>query len=176
MAQGNCIVLTLDRGCKVEGKIGPAFTSYTASSGHGAASCPKPGVCVQINAVYGQEGGRWTWQQMDTPADGANPTGPHIILREDLKLGTDNAQPYATGVRADGWIPWAGCELNLVVKDITGGTGTTTAVALNDLLITDDTTGKFIVTTGSPECEPAMALETHANDGSDSLIWAIWCY
>ena len=175
MAQGNRIVLTPGRGVEVEGKIGPAFSSYTASTGHGGNSCPKPGVVVQVNAVYGQEGGRWTWQQWDRGADGDRPVGPHIILREDLIQGNDTAAVYATGVRAFGFIPWAGCELNLIVKDITGGTGTTTAVALNDLLIVDDTTGKFLVTTGSPELEPAMALETHANDASDSLIWCYWC-
>lgn len=174
MAQGNRTVLTQARGCPVEGKIGPGFSTYTvAAASSGIVSVPRPGVVVQINTVYGQEGGRWTWQQYDRGADGERPIGPHIILTEDLIQGNDMTISYATGVRASGWVPWAGCELNVLIRDSLGSG--TNAIALNDLLIVDDTTGKFLVTAGSPELEPAMALEASAQDGTDSIIWAIWC-
>lgn len=162
MAFGNTIVLSGYEACgkKFEGIIATSFT-------------PKPGTAVQINAVYGRQGGKYTVGPWDRGADGDHPQGPLIILTEDILQGKTTADAYAASDRAFGFIPWAGCQMNVLLKDVTG-TGTTSNIALNDLLIVDDTTGKFIQTTGTPESEPFMALEASTMDNTDSLIHAIY--
>ncbi len=157
MAKGNRIILTPDRGVKVEGIIASGET-------------PSPGQIVQIDPTVAVQGNRFTWKLYNRDADGNRPAGPHIVLCEDIGQGKTTTDAYAAGARAFGFIPWPGCELNVLFKNVAG---TADDVAAGDLFIVDDDTGKVIVTTGSPECEPFMALEALTDPTADTLVWAI---
>ena len=158
MARGSRIILTPDRGFRVEGIIA-------------AAQTPKPGQIVQIDPTVALQGGRQTWKLYDRAADGDRPAGPHIVLTEDMLQGKTTTDAYAAGDKAFGFIPLSGCELNLLFMNVAG---TADDVLAGDLFIVDDTTGKVIVTTGSPQNEVAMALEALTDPTADTLLWSVW--
>jgi len=139
---------------------------------------------VQIDPTQPLQGGRQAWKIYSRDADGDRPKGPFIVLKEDIGQGkaaagvassaTDSAgHAYDTssGTRLFGFVPLPGCELNLMIKNVAG---TADDIAAGDLLIPDSGTGKMIVTTGSPETEPAMALEAVTDPTEDKLVWCIW--
>lgn len=160
MSVGNRVVLTPDRGFPVEGYLASGETVY-------------PGMCVQIDPTQSTIGNRFAWKIYDRDADGNNPAGPHIILTEDLLQGKTMSDAYATtsGTRLFGFIPQAGCELNLLLKDISGTGDDHTK---GEILMVDDGTGKFIATTGSPEREPALLLETVTDPVADTMAHCVW--
>lgn len=158
MARGNRIVITPERCFRVEGIIA-------------AGETPKPGQVVQIQAATALQGGRHTWEIYNADADGGRPKGPYIVLTEDLLQGNDATVAYAAGARAFGAILLPGCEFNGLLLNIAG---TADDHALGEVLIVDDTTGKFIATTGSPETEVAMILEAVTDPTADTLAWMIW--
>lgn len=158
MARGNRIILTPDRGIPVEGIIN-------------AGETPKPGTVYQIDATQAMQGGRHVWKQFTRDADGDRPKGPLIVLTEDILQGKTTTDAYGAGDRAFGFIPFAGCELNLLFKNVAG---TADDVVAGDLFIVDTGTGKVIVTTGTVESEPAMALEALTDPTADALVWSIW--
>lgn len=160
MSRRNVICITPEKAIHVEGIIAAAIT-------------PKPGQVVQVDPSVALQDGRHTWKLYDADADGGNPKGPLIILTEDSLQGRLMTTAYAAGERAFGVIPLPGCELNLLFGDI-AGTGATSDVTAGNVLIPNDTDGKWLVTTGSPEIEPAMALETVADMTEDTLIWCQW--
>ena len=158
MAKGNRIIITPDRGYKVEGIIA-------------AGETPSPGTILQIDPTVAVQGNRHTWKIYDRGADGDRPAGPYIVLCEDMLQGKTTSDAYAAGARAFGFVPLPGCELNLLFKNVSG---TADDVVAGDMFIVDDGTGKVIVTTGSPESEPAMALEAVTDPTADTLVWSIW--
>lgn len=131
---------------------------------------PSPGTILQIDPSVALQQERHTWKIYNRDADGDRPQGPHIVLREDWLQGKDVDDAYVAGTRAFGGIPLPGCELNVLFKNVSG---TADDVALGDLLIVDDTTGKLIVTTGTVESEPFMALEALTDPTADTLIWVV---
>lgn len=157
MARGNRIIITPERCFKVEGIIASGET-------------PKPGQIVQIQAATAVNGGRHTWEIYNADADGGRPKGPFILLCEDLLQGKTTSDAYAAGDRAFGAILMPGCEFNGLLLNIAG---TADDHALGEILIVDDTTGKFIATTGSPETEYAMLLEAVTDPTADTLAWMI---
>lgn len=152
------IVSSEPRGRFVEGIIGAGLT-------------PKPGTAMQLQPATSLVGGRHTWELCNLDADGGRPKGPIIILIEDKLQGRDYSTAYAAGERAFGYIPAPGDELNLLLGDVSG---TADAHTKGEVLIIDDGTGEFIATTGSPETEPAMLLETLSALTEDTLGWSIW--
>lgn len=160
MSLGNRIILTPDRGVPVEGFHTSGETFY-------------PGMIAQIDPTVTSQGNKLAWKVYDRGADGDRPAGPHIVITEDLLQGKTISDAYDTtsGTRLFGFIPWAGCQLNLLFKNVSG---TADDVAAGDLFIVDDGTGKVIVTTGSPECEVAMALEAVTDPTADTLVHSIW--
>jgi hypothetical protein len=157
MSRRNKIILTPDRAILVEGIIN-------------AGETPKPGTLYQIDPSQSMQQGRWVWKVYTRDADADRPKGPLIILIEDIGQGKTTADAYAAEDRAFGAIPLPGCELNVLYKNVSG---TADDVALGDLLIPDTGTGKFIVTTGTVEIEPFMALEALTDPTADALIWVI---
>ena len=159
-AHGNRIILTPCFADPVEGYLASGETIY-------------PGMIVQVDPTQSRVGGKWAWKIYDRGADGDHPAGPHIVVTEDLLQGKtiDDAYGTGSGTRLFGAIPRAGCELNLLFKNVSG---TGDDVAAGDLFIVDDGTGKVIVTTGSPEEEVAMALDSITDPTADTLIWAMW--
>ena len=160
MARGNRIVVSPNpKGHCVEGVIAVGET-------------PKPGTVVQIQVATALQGGRHTWELYNVAADGSRPSGPIIILTEDLHQGRTMETAYAAGERAFGYIPLPGDELNLLIgATVVAGTAT---IAAGTVLIIDDTTGKFIPTTGSPEMENAMTLEATTDADADVWTWCQW--
>lgn len=159
MSRRNKIILTPDRGYAVEGIIA-------------AGETPSPGTVVQIDPTVALVGGRQTWKIFSRDADGDRPKGPYIVLTEDIGQGKTMDDAYAAGARAFGFVPYAGCELNLLFKNVAG---TADDVVAGDLFIVDTGTGKVIVTTGTPEDEPFMALEALTDPTADTLVWSTRC-
>ena len=156
--KGNRIILTPDRGCRVEGIID------TAES---------PGTILQLDPTQAVDGGgRFHWVVYNRDADGDRPAGPYIVLCEDFLQGKTVTDAYTAATRAVGFIPWAGCELDLLFKNVSG---TADDVTAGNLFIVDDGTGKVIVTTGTPEEEPFMALEALTDPSADTLLWSVRC-
>lgn len=159
MARGSKILVNTPRGKYLwEGIIATGET-------------PKPGSIVQIDASVDLVGGRHTWKIYDADADGGRPKGPYIVLLEDSLQGKTVSDAYAAGDRAFGYVPLPGDELNLLLDDLTGTGDDHTK---GEILIVDDTTGRLIATTGTPETEVAMLLETITDPEADTLAWCVW--
>lgn len=161
MARGNRIVVSAVDGAAakyVEGNIA-------------AGETPKPGQIVQLQSATALVGGRHTWEIYNADADGGRPKGPYIVLIEDALQGKTVTDAYVAGERAFGLIPKAGDELNLLLLNIAGTADDHTK---GEMLIVDDTTGKMIATTGSPETEVAQLLEDVTDPTADTLAWCIW--
>lgn len=158
MARGACIVVSPDpKGHWVEGIIKTGET-------------PKPGTIYQIDYSVALQHGRHTWTVYNADADGGRPKSPIIVLCENGRGGTTDTA-YAAGEQARGYIPLPGDELNLLVLNISG---TGDDHALGEVLIIDDTTGKMIATTGSPENEVAVLKEAITDPTADTLAWCDW--
>lgn len=137
-----------------------------------------PGQIVQIDPTQTRQGGNWVGKLYTTGTDGKRPKGAYFLVTEEnlatYGKGLTSAtsfDSYAAGQLASVYAPQNGDELNLLFKNVSG---TADDVAAGDQMILDDTTGKFIVTTGSPDCEPAMALEAVTDPTADTLFWASW--
>jgi hypothetical protein len=150
MAIGNEIVVSSNpKGVFLEGTV---------------SGTPKPGTVMQVSAGVEPVGGRHQWEVYNADADGDQ----RIIAVLDIdhlqgKLSTD---AYVTGSRCFLYVPAAGEELNMLLANIAG---TSDSFAIGDLLIVDDGTGKLIATTGTPESEPFVVMETVAALSADSL-------
>lgn len=157
--RGNEIVVSFDpRGLKVEGVIGAGLT-------------PKPGTIMQLQVGTALVGGRHTWELYAPGTDGAKPKGPMIVLVQDYLQGRTADDAYAAGERAFGYIPLAGDELNLRLKDIAGTGDDHTK---GEVLIVDDASGLLIATTGSPDTKVAILLETVTDPVAETLVWCQW--
>ena len=132
---------------------------------------PKPGTIMQLDVSVALNNGRHTWKIYDADADSGRPKGPYIVLIEDYLRGKTYDDAYAAGDRAFGFIPYAGDEFNLRLLDIAGTGDDHTK---GEMLIVDDTTGKLIATTGTPETEVAVLLETVTDPVADTLAWCQW--
>jgi hypothetical protein len=159
MARGSRIVVdTSRRGKTDEGYIGTGNT-------------PKPGTILQIDPSVALKGGRPTYILYNADADGGRPKGPFFVLEEDALFGKTVSDAYAAGDRCYVYTPLPGEEINLLVANIAGTGDDHTA---GEMLIVDDTTGLMIATTGSPETEVAMLLETITDPTADTLAWCRW--
>lgn len=128
---------------------------------------PSPGTVMQIKAATEPQSGRFTWEAYNRDADSNRPQGPLAILCENWKLGKTTSDAYVDGEMGLLWVPQAGEELLVLAANVAG---TSDAFAIGDILIVDDGTGKIIHTTGSPEIEPFVAIETVAAIAADTLI------
>lgn len=162
MSIANRIIMTEARSFREEGIIA-------------AGETPKPGTIMQRQYATALQGNRWTWEIYNNTADGIRPIGPAIILCEDLLAGTTMEDAYVAGARAVGAIMLPGCEFHGILANITG---TGDDHAKGEMLMVDDTMGKFIVTASSgagfPESEPAVLNETVTDPTADSLRWMTW--
>lgn len=155
MAFGNEIIVTSNpRGVFREGKIA-------------AAETPKPGTIMQIQAAGGLDAnGRFVFEIYNADADGGRPKGPLWILLTDDRQGRLATTAYAAGELCQCYCPCAGEEFNMLLLNLAG---TADDHAFGEILIVDDTTGKLIATTGSPETEPFMLMETVTDPVADTL-------
>ena len=157
MARGNEIVLSNDpRGRYIEG-----FVTGT----------PKPGIVMQVDIDVALREGRHTWE----PWNGAYDSQQSLIciLLNDTLQGKTFDKAYATGERIFMYCPIAGEEMNILLEDVSG---TADDHAVGDRFIVDDSTGKFLATTGTShdKSEPFFAMEAITDPVADTLIWAMY--
>lgn len=159
MANGNKVIINPEpHGRFVEYIVAAGETHY-------------PGMIVQIQAATATINGVFTGEIYNADADGGRPKGPFIVVTENDLIGKSISDSYAAGERAFGYVPLPGDELNLLLLNIAGTADDHTK---GEVLIVDDTTGKLIATTGSPETEVAMLLETVTDPTADTSAWCIW--
>jgi hypothetical protein len=159
MARGNEIIVTANpKGNFTEGIIGGSET-------------PKPGTIMQIDPSVALLGGRHSWVAYNRDADGDQPKGSFAVLLHDPYQGRTATDAYLAGDRCFLYEPVMGDELNLLFGN---AAGTADDIALGDIMMVDDGTGKIIKTTGSPETEVAVALEAIVDPTADQLLWVKW--
>lgn len=158
MAKGNEIIVSAEpMGRFIEGIV---------------SGTPKPGTCMQIKAATAADGnGRFTWEVYNTSADGEQRLV--AVLLPDVLRGKTATDAYASGDRCFLYCPVAGEELNMLVTDV--DTGTADTFAIGDLLMIDDGTGKLVDTTGTPEMESFICLETNPDTTSTQTDMLVWC-
>lgn len=157
MARGNRIVVNPDA-------KGAYEWGYVATAEY-------PGTIMQLNASVALKGGKHTWVPYNRDADGNRPGGPFAVIVEDLHQGKAATAAHTAGEICKMYIPLPGDELNLLFGN---ASGTGDDIAVNDLMIVDDGTGKIIETTGSPETEVCVALEAIVDPVADQLLWVRW--
>ncbi len=154
MASNNAIILSgQPRGVFKEGTI--------------SGSAPKPGILVQVKAAVEPVGGRFTYELFDGAADGEQTTV--LMLLADELQGKTVDQAYVDGDQIFMYVPHPGEEMQVLLENIAG---TGDAFAIGDKLMVNKGTGKFVATTGSPESEPFIVLETLAALTADTLVRA----
>lgn len=160
MARGNCILVTFDADAqRDEGIVATGETIY-------------PGMVVQKKLSSGLTGGRQTFEIYNADADGGRPKGgAFYIVLEDGYQGRTVSDPYTAGERIFVAALRAGMEFNGLLLNIAG---TADDHTVGEVLIVDDTTGKFIATTGTPETEVAVLKETVTDPTADTLAWMEW--
>lgn len=159
MAKGNEIIVSADpRGHFSEGTIA-------------AGETPKPGTILQRQTSVALKSGRWTYEIYNADADGGRPKGAIWLLLPNHLEGKLATDAYAAGERCFLYCPLPGDQLNLLVLNLAG---TADDHAIGEMLIIDDTTGKMIATTGTPETEVAQLLETITDPTADTLAWCEW--
>ena len=160
MAKGTEIIVTANpRGLFREGTIA-------------AGETPKPGTIVQIQTSAGiGNDGNFTYEIYNADADGARPKGPLFILLPDRLSGKLETAAYAAGEHGFVYTPMPGEEFNCIVGDVAG---TGDDHAFGEILIIDDTTGELVATTGTPETECFMCLETITDPTADTLTHVIY--
>ncbi len=160
MAKGTAIIVSNQpRGVFIEGWI---------------TGTPKPGTCMEIDISEAAVGGRFTWEAYGASSGAIGSDGDRqliaVLLPDDL-IGQLATTAYATGERGFMYCPVAGEEINIIVEDV-GGTGDD--IAVGDKFLVDDGTGKLILTTGTPESEPFIALEAATDPQADTLLHCMY--
>ncbi len=157
MPRGNGIIVTADpKGQFEEGFI------YTGQT-------PKPGQILQREYTTALKGGRWTYKLYDRAADGDRPAGSLWILLPQLHRHVDVA--YAAGEACQVYSPRAGEEYNLMLADVSG---TGDDHLIGEIMIVDDSTGKLIATTGTPQTDSFVLQEAITDPVADQLVWVTY--
>lgn len=155
MALGNEIVLSVPRrGVTVEGII---------------EGTPKPGTIMEIKPATAKVNGRYTFRVYQPGTDGER--RPIFVLEHDPKQGRALTEAYVSGDRAELYCPAMGEELNVLKGD---ESGTADDIAIGSLFIVDSGTGKLLLTTGTVESEPFMALEAVTDPTADQLVHCVY--
>src|SRR5262245_31430844 len=160
MSRGNSIIVKQNRDNE-------AYYEYIVK----AAETHLPGVIVQEDNSVAVSGGKFTAKLYGADASGGNPKSPYYLVVEDKWQGKLMSDSYSAGTRAVAVVPRHGDEYNILVKNLAGTADDHTT---GEIVIIDDTTGKFVVTTGSPEDEVAKLNETITDPTADTLCWASW--
>lgn len=134
-----------------------------------------PGMVVQRDPTVALVEGVPTYKIYDSDADGGRPKGALWVVTETLQIeqGKNITDSIAAGERVMCYSPRAGEELNLLLGDV-AGTGSASDFDAGDILIVDDGTGVLIFSSGTPETEVAMMLESIADMTANTLGWVEW--
>ena len=126
---------------------------------------PKPGTCMEVYPATEPIGNLFTYRVYQPGTDGER--RPVIVLLEDENQGVGPTTAYTSGRLCRMYCPVPGEQLNMLMADV-AGTGDDHAIG--DVLMIDTGTGKLIVTTGSPESEAFICLETATDPAADALL------
>ena len=108
--------------------------------------------------------GNLTWEAFNADADGDQRL--IAVLLENHAIGNLVTDAYVTGDHGFVYCPQPGEWLNMLIGDVSG---TGDSHTFGELLMADDGTGELVATTGSPESESFMLLETLAAPTADVL-------
>lgn len=164
--RGSKIIVTADpKGQFDEGYVATGETHY-------------PGQVLQRDASVALKGGRWTYKIYVPGADGENPLGSYWVVTEHMLVlqgkgitSSTSFDSFAAGDRIQIYSPRAGEELNMLVGNLSG---TGDDHTIGEKMMVDNSTGKLIATTGTPEDEVAQLLETITDPTADTLAWVQW--
>lgn len=126
---------------------------------------PKPGTVMQVKAATEPVGGKHTWEVYAPGTDGNQRV--IAVLLDNWMLGRAPTEAYVTAEQCRLYFPVPGDELMMLVANIAG---TGDAFAIGAVLMVDTSTGKLIATTGTPESEPFVVMETKAALTADTLV------
>ena len=121
-----------------------------------------PGTAVEVKPATAAVNGRFTARVYT----GAAADGERVllgVLLEDSIQGKTTSDAYTSGTLGRVFFPCPGDEFLGLVAD------SEDTVAIGDKLILDNGTGEFLETTGTPESEPAIALEALGTIAADTL-------
>jgi hypothetical protein len=130
-----------------------------------------PGQIVQRDPSVALQGGAHTFKIYSRGADGDPPTGGAYIVIENYLLGKTMNDSYAAGERFFWYKLENGDEINGLLLNIAG---TADDHALDEKLMLDDTTGKFIASDSTKQKEVAQLLEALTDPTADTLLWMVW--
>lgn len=157
MAKGNSIIVSEHpMGRRYEGTLKEAL---------------KPGAGVTVDVSEGIDAnGNMAWEQASLGGNGHR--GFFGILLPFEERGMTSSTAYVAGDHCKIYIPLPGDLINVLIGDIAG---TGDDLAFGDKLILDHAnSGRFRVTTGTPEAEPFQALEAATDPTADFLALAIF--
>jgi hypothetical protein len=152
VAKGNDIIVSIDPRGRTEEVI--------------VNGTPKPGTCMTIKAGVEPVGGVFTYEAFNRDANGDRAL--IAVLLEDRNQGKTATDAYVSGTRGMVYYPLPGDHLNVLKGDVAG---TADDFTIGQLLILVDGSGKVIGTTGTPESEPFVCLETVTDPTADQLVW-----
>lgn len=135
----------------------------------------RPGMAVLIDSTVAVQENVPGFRIYTADADGGRPKGALGIVTEVLQIEQGKAitDTIAAGERVMVYFPEPGDWLNLLLSDA-AGTGSASDFGSNDMLIPVSGTGEWVLSTGTPEIEPAMMLEDINDMTEDTLGWAEW--
>jgi hypothetical protein len=152
MAKGNGIIVSADP----KGRFEEIIITDTS----------KPGTLMEVVPATEPVSGRFKMRCFQRGSDGQRT--PICILLDDVLQGIPVGTAYVANTRAQVYYPLSGEEMNVLLLDV-AGTGDTHAIG--DFLIAKSGSGKFVVTTGTPQSEPFIVRETLAAPTADILCY-----
>lgn len=138
-----------------------------------AGETHRPGMIVQVDPTVALAVGKHTYKIYAETADGDQPRGAFWVVTNLLNAfqGKTITDSYAAGEMCSYYAPQPGEELNLLISNLSGTGDDHTK---GEKLMVDTGTGELIATTGTPETEVAILLETITDPVADTLAWCQW--
>ena len=116
---------------------------------------PSPGTLMEVVAATEPVQGDYTWQVYQPGTDGEQRLMAVLLERGE---GYNYETAYTTAYKCFLYIPLPGDEINMLVR--AAGTATSDSQAIGDIYIADTGTGLLVATTGTPESECFVCMET----------------
>jgi len=153
--KGSSIIVSTDpQGVFVEGYV---------------SGTPKPGTVMQKKASTDPVGGRFTYEVYAPGADGKAAT-VYVLLPDDLQ-GANYSNAYTTGKACRLYVPAPGEDLNMLVADVSG---TGDDHYIGERLMIQNSTGKLITYTGTPDMCSFECNEATTDPTADALLWCTY--
>lgn len=131
---------------------------------------PKPGIVLQPVLGTALSNGMQSWEPYGTTGGTNDPAADgnrRIIAILNIVPGKTRDDAFVSGEVGEIIYPQMGDEFNLWVLDISG---TADDIGIGQPMIVDDGTGKLVGTTGSPEAEPFLAMQSAVDPAADYVL------